>query len=641
VTTTAAGIPDRDEDHAPPSMVPVVLEGGCFGWFHPPVGTAAAGRGVVLCPPFGYDAICTGRGWRMLADTLAAAGLPVLRFDYPGTGDSAGDEEPGRLGGWIASIRDAGEWLRVRAGVREVALCGFRLGADLAAAAAARWPGGVSALALLAPIGSGRAWRRQLLLAASGDGGAVGAAAAASADWLEVAGFRLHRSDLEAAGCRLDLGSALLAADAPRVLVMAPSPLRGAGIRARLRDAGVLVEQRPFEGLGDFLRDAHLSVVPRAAFAALAQWMREGALAAVAVAQGRHRASAEAAILRLEGGARESLVRFGPRNSLVGVLCEPAAAPGLIGFAAPAVLLPNTGANGRIGNGRVAVHLARRLAAAGIASLRMDGTDIGDGGIAGVAGADDPPDTYHPQRVRDVLAALDLLESRGFAGVAVAGICSGAHFAFQAAAAGDARIRGLVLANLPAFDREAGFAAPANGAPPPPSERHLLHRLRRLARRTARRLAAEADSGAARRLGLELGLDRAGRWMRAVLAQRTDVVLAYSERDPGLRELRVHFGRRGRRLAGSGEARCVVLGGNDHSLLPRAMQEEFIALVEAQLLRLRSAPAAAPVSAPRVAGRAGRQRAGGAASSGIPAIRGAALLRRPMPLSPPPPRHAG
>jgi hypothetical protein len=425
-------------------------------------------------------------------------------------------------------------------------------------------------------------------------------------------------------------------------LVIAPSPMPGPEIRARLRDAGVQLEQRRFDGLGEFLRDAHLSVVPRAAFAALARWrMREGApppaaAVAVAVAEDRGRAPAEPAVLRLEGGARESLVRFGSRDASVGILCEPE--PGLLAPAAPAVLLPNTGANGRVGNGRVAVRLARRLAAAGIASLRMDATGIGDGGgAAGAdaagAGADGPPDTYHPRLVRDVVAAIDLLEARGFARVVVAGVCSGAHVAFQAAA-GDARIRGLVLANLPAFDRAAGFAAPANGVPPPPGERRILRRLQRLARRSARRLAAEADSGAARRLGLELGLDRAGRWMRTVLARRTDVVLAYSEGDPGLRELRVHFGRRARRLAGSGEARCVLLAGDDHSLLPRAMQEEFIALVEAQLLRLSSAPAFAP----NVAGRAGRRR--GDAAPGSIAARGAALLRPPSAPSPPP-HHAG
>lgn len=609
-------MPSTPSADAPPTMVPVVFDGGCFGWFHAPAaGSAAAGRGVVLCGPFGHDAVCTGRGWRVLADMLAGAGLPVLRFDYPGTGDSAGDEAANSLDAWIASVRGAAEWLRAEAGAAEVALCGLRLGADLAAAAAARWPREVAALALLAPVGSGRVWRRQLLLGAGG-----GSAEPADSDWLERAGFRLHRGDLEAAAKALDLGPALLAADAPRVLVMASSPLPGPEIRARLRDAGVSLEQRGFTGSGEFLRDAHLSVVPRAAFADVVRWLREDALPAAEPCRRLPGPSA----LGLGDGTRESVVRFGAGGALVGVLCEPP--PGRAAASA-AVLLPNTGANGRPGNGRMAVRMARRLAAAGVASLRMDATGIGDGGpAAGSDGADDhPPDTYHPRLTRDAVAALDLLESRGFAGVVVAGICSGAHAAFQAAIA-DNRVRGLVLANLPAFDRDAGGAPSLDGGPPP-GERPALRRPRML----ARRLAAEVDRIGAERLGLELGLDRAGRWMRAILARRVEVVLAYSAGDRGLRELRAHFGRHGRRLAGSGRVRCVVLRGADHSLLPRAMQEEFSALVEEQAHRLRSG--AAPASAQRAA-KGQRPSLRGAPVVGVLA----ALLRRPGPL---PPHHAG
>ena len=608
--TAAMAAPAAD---APPTMMePVVFDDGCFGWFHHPAERAATQRGVVLCAPFGHDAVCTGRGWRVLADMLAAAGLPVLRFDYPGTGDSAGDEAPNRLDAWIASVRGAAEWLRAEAGVKEVALCGLRLGADLAAAAAARWPREVAGLALLAPIGSGRVWRRQLLLGAGG-----GSAEPTDSEWLETAGFRLHRGDLDAAARTLDLGPALLAADAPRVLVMASSALPGPELRARLQDAGVSLEQRAFAGLGEFLRDAHLSVVPRAAFAEVARWLRENALPAAAPC----RTFAGSAVLRLDDGTRESVVRFGAEGALVGVLCEPP--PGRA--AASAVLLPNTGANGRAGNGRMGVRLARRLAAAGVASLRIDATGIGDGGAAGDGAADGPPDTYHPRLVRDAAAGLDLLENRGFAGIVVAGVCSGAHAAFQVAVE-DARVRGLVLANLPAFDRDAG-GAPALDGGPPPGERPALRRPRML----ARRLAAETDRIGAERLGLELGLDRAGRWMRVVLARGAEVVLAYSAGDRGLRELRAHFGRRGRRLSGSGRVRCVVLRGADHSLLPRAMQEEFIALVEEHAMRLR--PGAAPAPAQRAARRK-RLSLRPVPVAGL----FAALLRRP---SPQPPHHAG
>ncbi|HZZ12118.1 MAG TPA: alpha/beta hydrolase, partial [Paraburkholderia sp.] len=113
-------------------MEPVVFNSQ-FGWLHPAVGPG----GVVLCYPFGYDGLCTYRGMRRLAERLAAGGSTVLRFDYPGTGDSAGDAgEPGRWRAWIDSIKEAVAFLRDTRGVTRVTLCGLRLGGTLAALAA-------------------------------------------------------------------------------------------------------------------------------------------------------------------------------------------------------------------------------------------------------------------------------------------------------------------------------------------------------------------------------------------------------------------------------------------------------------------------------------------------------------------------
>jgi alpha/beta superfamily hydrolase len=595
----------------PPTMVPVVFQ-SCFGWFHPPAEAVAARRGVVLCPPFGHDAVCTGRGWRVLADMLAASGLPVLRFDYPGTGDSAGEEAPGRLDAWIASIHDAAAWLRAQAGAAEIALCGLRVGADLAAAAAARRPREATALALLAPTGSGRAWRRQLLLGASG-----GNPEAADPEWLETAGFRLHRSDLDAAARALDLGSALIAADAPRVLVAAPARLPGPEACARLRDAGVALEHRGFEGLTGFLRDAQLSVVPRAAFAEVTRWLRDGALPATAPC----RLTTGPAVLPLENGAEERLLHFGAGSASVGVLCEPS--PGRVAAGAPAVLLPNTGANGRAGNGRVAVRLARRLAAAGVASLRMDAADIGDGGVGDAA--DDPPDTYHPRLVRDVAAALDLLESRGFAGTAIAGVCSGAHAAFQTAV-GDARVRGLVLVNLPPSTATRA-ARPRWDGGPPPGERPALRPSGCWRAGSRRNRTASAPSASA-----GMGLDRAGAVMRSSWRVAPRWCSAYRGGRPRPARAEGAFsGAAAGPLSRLGAVcACVVLRGADHSLLPRAMQEESSPLVE------ETRECASAGARPRRAARPPTE----AAVRSAPCRRRpfAALLRRP---SPQPPHHAG
>src|ERR1700761_847642 len=141
---------------------PIVF-GGCFGWYHPGRGDL----GVVLCGPHGYEDLCVHRHWRALAQNLAAQDLPTLRFDYPGTGDSAEDDEsPDRVRAWIESIGDAVRTLRRVAGIEHVALVGMRIGAILAMAAADELDD-LAALVLLAPLGSGETCFRELRALAS------------------------------------------------------------------------------------------------------------------------------------------------------------------------------------------------------------------------------------------------------------------------------------------------------------------------------------------------------------------------------------------------------------------------------------------------------------------------------------------
>ncbi len=136
---------------------PIVFD-GCFGWYHP----GSADLGVVLCGPHGYEELCAHRHWRDLARDLSAHGLPTLRFDYPGTGDSAGDDEmPGRVQAWVAGVRGAIQTLQRISGVERVALVGLRIGAMLAMAAAEQ-EDGLAALVLLAPHGSGASCIREL-----------------------------------------------------------------------------------------------------------------------------------------------------------------------------------------------------------------------------------------------------------------------------------------------------------------------------------------------------------------------------------------------------------------------------------------------------------------------------------------------
>lgn len=108
-----------------------------FGVYHPPRSRTPRPTGIVLCYPFGQEYMRAHRAFRQLANLLAKAGFPVLRFDYFGTGDSGGEGEEAEVAQWIADIGAAVEELKDTAGVTKVSIVGLRLGATLAAMAAA------------------------------------------------------------------------------------------------------------------------------------------------------------------------------------------------------------------------------------------------------------------------------------------------------------------------------------------------------------------------------------------------------------------------------------------------------------------------------------------------------------------------
>lgn len=131
-----------------------------FGLHYVPAQPAASG--VLMCPPFGHEAVRSHRFHRVLADRLAAQGHAVLRFDYHGSGESPGDGSDADLDRWAADVRVAHEALRRRTPVARVSWFGLRLGAVLALRAAAPAPAGLAQLLLWDAIGDGVRYQAEL-----------------------------------------------------------------------------------------------------------------------------------------------------------------------------------------------------------------------------------------------------------------------------------------------------------------------------------------------------------------------------------------------------------------------------------------------------------------------------------------------
>jgi pimeloyl-ACP methyl ester carboxylesterase len=133
-----------------------------FGIFQPAATADVAQRMAVLCQPLGCEYLHAHRSMRQLALKLSAAGFHTLRFDYFGTGDSAGEWQDTDLEGWQADIETAIDELREMTRASHVALVGLRLGATLAAKVAARRAESVDALVLWDPVVSGDDYLKRL-----------------------------------------------------------------------------------------------------------------------------------------------------------------------------------------------------------------------------------------------------------------------------------------------------------------------------------------------------------------------------------------------------------------------------------------------------------------------------------------------
>lgn|GEM_PF-887449 len=131
------------------------------GIFHPPARQARDSHNVVLSYPMGQEYMRCHRAVRQLAVRLSDQGFPCLRFDYYGCGDSFGEHQDARLERWVADIHSAIDEVAARSGSKRHCLIGIRMGATLAALAAAERDD-VVRLVLWNPVVDGRAHREEL-----------------------------------------------------------------------------------------------------------------------------------------------------------------------------------------------------------------------------------------------------------------------------------------------------------------------------------------------------------------------------------------------------------------------------------------------------------------------------------------------
>lgn len=567
-----------------------------FGLYHAPNPAVARRIGVVLCNPLGDEAMGAHRTYRHLAERLAAAGVPALRFDYHGTGDSSGDaDEPARVEAWLESIRAAIHELQALAGTGSVDLFGLRFGATLATLAAAQCHD-VRSLVLWAPSISGRAYVRELrafrMIKERGAPSALGEADD------EIAGYRFAPStmaEMSTIDLLSDLGHV-----AERALVLPREGLPGGEeqLAKHLVARGVDVVVREAPGYATMMRDPQETVVPLATLDAIVEWLCEPcepcepAAATVGAAGMRSPGLTSWGQVTRQPVTEESL-HFGDEGRLFGILTEPDAPRADRGR--PALVFLNVGANHRVGPNRMYVALARDLAAIGYFCFRFDIEGLGDS----LAADGRENELFSMRSVRDIGAAATLLNRiRGVRRVVVVGLCSGAYLGFHAAFT-DPRVVGQILINPLTFEWKTGDPIEPSVRKDYKSTRYYLRALldrkvwaqalrggvdlrgvaNVLRERAATRAGATFEALMARWRGRPVPSSPIERAFGAMSDRGVESLLVFSSTDGGLDMIEEHLGRGARKMRGRKNVRLEIVEGADHTFTSARSRRELYRLI--------------------------------------------------------------
>jgi alpha/beta superfamily hydrolase len=395
------------------------------------------GTGVLLCRPWGHDEVCSRKFYKILADAIASAGFPVLRFDYPGTVDSVDPKEDGGLESWVEAADKGANVLRTL-GCEKIVVFGLNFGTVIAQRLSQK-RNDLSGAIFAAPLVNGRRYIRETKLS-------------------EKLLYETEQIPLS----RLDKGqTSILGNVMPPKVVDALSKVKLECPEA-LRELPVLCFAREniksdqdfsaelqsncekaricdFPEFADLTVEVLTSKVPYRLVETVVDWLKETQDEAKDHSPPLNVRQFSSSLKTVSFQETTTFLEVAGKKLMIVVTN-----PSLDDCNGPVFIFGNTGGYDHHGGlARNSVHAARVLAEHGVTSIRFDSVNTGDSYPDLPLGQEV---LYTPVSIEDFQHLVDYASERWNGPITLVGRCSSAYAAFHTAA-NDPRVRQLVLVN--------------------------------------------------------------------------------------------------------------------------------------------------------------------------------------------------
>jgi pimeloyl-ACP methyl ester carboxylesterase len=565
-----------DEDLA---ALPVAV-GGVLGHVH----SGPMATGVVFCAPWGFDALCTAKFHRLTAEELRRRGFPSIRFDYPGEGDSLPVDGGATFESWVAAALQAAEELRTRTGCTRVLYYGMGIGAAVALRAGSQ-DRALAGYVLAASALSGRRYLREVALREKVIEDGLGIDFGYPPGAPVLASFVMNprlAADLKSLSVTLEN----VPEGIPTLVLARPENATDRDLAEEMGRAGGVVECMDFTGYGAMLDGVVTSTIPSSLIETVGAWFSRTMPADTVEAPSSSMIGTQATLATKEFRERSLVLD----DRLFGVFCQPA-----METEKAVIILLNMAYAPHTGWGDIWVDTARTLAPQGLATLRVDLSNIGES--PALRGGPDQV-IYSEAQLRDVHSVIRHVRKLSDAPILLAGICSGAHSALYAGAA-NSDVSGIVSINQLRLvldpDEDVETLLMAGARPLGDYKRRALSigTYKRVLNgevdipKAARNIASHAKNRLSRDLSPYLGgLTKLGRLrgqlfslLRRLEARRVPVTFISCRTDGSLDQQKLYFGKGLSGHRAFPGMRHILLENADHTLSPPAIRQEVIRIL--------------------------------------------------------------